>query len=107
MPLRAARAELETSLAELRELARGIHPAVLTDRGLVPAVQALAARCAVSVDVNDALDQRLPPAVETALYYAVSEALTNVDRYAAASRATVRFQLDREGIEVEIADDGR
>ena len=81
--LRAARVELHAGMAELRELARGIHPAVLTDFGLSTAVQALAVRCAVPVDVDDAIGRRLPPAIEAALYYVVSEALTNVDRYAA------------------------
>jgi PAS domain S-box-containing protein len=105
--LRAAHAELDAGLEELRELARGIHPAVLTDRGLGQAVRALVGRCAVPVALDDALGERLAPAVETALYYAVSEALTNVDRYAAASRATVRLRRDGDCVEVEVADDGR
>ena len=106
-PLHAACAELDAGLEDLRELARGIHPAVLTDSGLSPAVQALAGRCAVPVQVDDAVGQRLPPAIETALYYAVSEALTNVDRYAAASRAIVRLRRLGDSVEVEVADDGR
>ena len=105
--LHAARNELEARLEELRELARGIHPAVLTDMGLGPAVQALVGRCAVPVVLDDELGERLAPAVETALYYAVSEALTNVDRYAGASRATVRLSRDAVSVEVEVADDGR
>jgi PAS domain S-box-containing protein len=104
--LQAARAELDAGLAELRELARGIHPALLTERGLSPAVQALAARSTVPVEVHDAVGQRLPPAVETALYYAISEALTNVDRYAAASHATIRLRRQSDSVEVEVADDG-
>ena len=104
--LQEARAELSAGLAELRELARGIHPTVLTDRGLGPAVQALAARCAVPVEVDDTVAERLPAAVETALYHAVSEGLANVDRHAAASHATVCLRLDREFAEAVIADDG-
>jgi PAS domain S-box-containing protein len=105
--LATAAAELDASLAELRELARGIHPAVLTDHGLSVAVHALAARCSVPVALDDALGGRVEPAVETALYYAIAEALTNVDRYAAASSATVRLRRSDGAVEVEIADDGR
>jgi len=104
--LAAARAELDAGLAELRELARGIHPTLLTTLGLVPAVQALAARCAVPVELEQDLGERLPPAVETALYYTVSEALTNVDRYARASRATVQMRRDGDAVLVEVGDDG-
>jgi PAS domain S-box-containing protein len=108
MPLlQAARAELDAGLAELRELARGIHPTLLTSRGLIPAVQALADRSAVPVDLHDALERRPEPAVETALYYTVAEALTNVDRYAGATHATVRVRRDGDAVEVEIEDDGR
>ena len=105
--LAAARAELDGGLAELRELARGIHPTVLTTLGLIPAVQALASRCAVPVELDDELGERLAPAVETALYYTVSEALTNVDRYARASRATVQVRRDRSAVVVEVRADGR
>ena len=105
--LREARAELSAGLAELRELARGIHPTLLTDRGLGPAVQALAARCAVPVEVDDTVGERLPAAVELALYHAVSEGLGNVGRHAAASHATVCVRCDGEFAEVVIADDGR
>ena len=104
--LEAARAELDAGLAELRELARGIHPTVLTTLGLIPAVEALALRSAVPVEVDEALGERLSPAVETALYYTVSEALTNVDRYARASHATVRIRRDDGIVALEVADDG-
>src|SRR5581483_8973855 len=73
--------ELKTSLAELRELARGIHPAVLTDRGLEPALGALAARSPVPVCIDAEGGERLPAAVEIAAYYVVSEALQNVAKY--------------------------
>jgi PAS domain S-box-containing protein len=104
--LQSARAELDAGMAELRELARGIHPTLLTLRGLIPAVQALAHRTAVPVELHDALERRLDPGVETALYYTIAEALTNVDRYAGATRAIVRVRLDGDVVEVEIEDDG-
>jgi PAS domain S-box-containing protein len=104
--LAAARAELDAGLAELRELARGIHLALLTMRGLSLAVQALVNRSTVPVELDDALDRRLDPDVETALYYTVSEALTNVSRYAHATQAAVRLRLDGDTVEVDIEDDG-
>jgi PAS domain S-box-containing protein len=104
--LQSARAELDAGMAELRELARGIHPTLLTLRGLIPAVQALAHRTAVPVELHDTLERRLDPGVETALYYTIAEALTNVDRYAGATRAIVRVRLDGDAVEVEIEDDG-
>jgi PAS domain S-box-containing protein len=103
----SARAELEAGMAELRELARGIHPALLTERGLTPAVRALAGRCAVPVAFADELEDRLPPVVESGLYFTIAEALTNVDRYAGATHATVRLSQDGDGVEVAIEDDGR
>jgi PAS domain S-box-containing protein len=105
--LAAARAELDAGLAELRELARGIHPTVLTTLGLIPAVEALATRSAVPVELHETLGDRLPPPVETAFYYTVAEALTNVDRYASASHATVRIRRDGDVVALEVADDGR
>ena len=105
--LDAARAELDAGLAELRELARGIHPAVLTDRGLVPAVEALVRRSTVPVAFDEEIGPRLAPAVETALYYVIAEALTNVERYAEASCATVSVQRDADAVKVAIVDDGR
>src|SRR5207244_3271434 len=79
--LDAAAGELAQALEELRELARGIHPAVLTDRGLAPALTALARRVPLPVDVSCPGGERLPPAVEEAAYYAVSESLANVLKY--------------------------
>jgi signal transduction histidine kinase len=104
--LEQASAELARALAELREIARGIHPAVLTERGLEPAVRALADRCPVDVEVAVALPERLPANVEEAAYYVVAEALANVLKYAGAS--SVRISVGREDgtARVEVTDDG-
>jgi signal transduction histidine kinase len=98
--------ELKTSLAELRELARGLHPAVLTDRGLEPAIEALARRAPVPVLVDVDVGRRLPAGVETAAYYLVSEALANVAKYARATTATVTIRRADGRMTVEVADDG-
>jgi signal transduction histidine kinase len=98
-------AELQASLDELRELARGIHPAVLSDRGLGPALEALASRAPVPVTVRAGAGE-LPPAVETAIYFVVSEALANVAKYAQATQATVTVERDGGTVTAEIADDG-
>jgi signal transduction histidine kinase len=105
--LDSSSAELQASLDELRELARGIHPAVLTDRGLEPALQALAGRAPVPVDVTCAPPAQLPPAVETAIYFVAAEALTNVAKYAQAEHATVAVTGCDGAVVVEVADDGR
>jgi signal transduction histidine kinase len=97
--------ELDHALRELRELARGIHPAVLTDQGLAAAVRTLAQRAAVPVTVTST-DERAPAHVETAAYFVVSEALANVAKYAHASRATVDLARDNGDLRVEITDDG-
>jgi signal transduction histidine kinase len=97
--------ELQTSLNELRELARGIHPAVLTDRGLEPALHSLAERAPVPVTVDAAVG-RLPGAVECAAYFVASEALQNVAKYAHATRATVAVRRRDGRVVVEVADDG-
>jgi PAS domain S-box-containing protein len=104
--LRSAAEELSKGLEELRELARGIHPAVLTDRGLHAAVDNLAARSPLPVDVSGLPDERLPADVEAAAYYVVSEALTNVARYADASSATVSISFADGVARVEVTDDG-
>jgi signal transduction histidine kinase len=90
--LAAARKEVSESLEELRELARGIHPAVL-DRGLGTALESLAMRSRTPVTVAVDLDERLPGAVELAAYFVASEALANVGKYAEASRATIRVSV--------------
>jgi len=101
-----AQAELETSLAELRELARGIHPAVLTERGLEPALQALVSRAPLPVTLETQAGQRLPGPVESAAYFVVSEALANVAKYALASHATVAVRQVNGSVSVEVSDDG-
>ena len=98
--------ELKLGLAELRELARGIHPAVLTERGLEPALEGLAARAPFPVSVHAELDDRLPPEIESAAYFIVSEALTNVAKYADATEAEVTVVCDEGRVVIEIRDDG-
>jgi signal transduction histidine kinase len=98
--------ELALGLEELRELARGIHPAILTDRGLTPAVEALATRATLPVEVHGMPSERLPEAIEAAAFYVVSEALANVAKYASASRARVEVALDDGLLVVEVSDDG-
>ena len=104
--LASAGDELESALEELRELARGIHPAVLTDRGLGTALQTLANRAPVPVELGELPDERLPEAVELAAYFVVAEALTNVAKYAEASHATVQVERHNGRVVVEVADDG-
>ena len=93
-------------LSELRRLAAGIHPAILTDRGLGAAVQSLASRLPLSVSVARTPDVRLPPAVEASVYFFVSEALTNVVKHAQADSATVSVDACNGGLTVEVSDDG-
>jgi signal transduction histidine kinase len=99
------REELREALEELRELARGIHPAILSDRGLRPALEAVAARSTVPVKLS-APDERLPAQVEAAIYYVVSEALTNVAKYAQASSVTVEVASTEGRVVLAVADDG-
>jgi signal transduction histidine kinase len=104
--LESAREELRTALAELRELARGIHPAILTDQGLGPALEALAARTPIPVDLGAMPAERLPASVEAAAYFVVAESLTNVTKYAHAGRASVTIARDDGFAVVEVRDDG-
>ena len=103
--LEAARDELAAALDELRELARGIHPAVLTDRGLPAALETLATRSAIPIEIETPVEE-LPRGVAAAAYYVIAEALANVAKYAGASYATVRVGRDDERAVVEVADDG-
>jgi len=93
------------AIDELRTLAAGMHPAILTARGLFPAVQALARRSPVPVTVHGDVPDRLDPAIEANAYYFVSEALTNVAKHAHASRIDVRLRLD-DDLSVIVSDDG-
>jgi signal transduction histidine kinase len=97
--------ELRLSLAELRELARGIHPAVL-NHGLEPALQSLAGQATVPTDVAYAAEGELPERVELAAYFVTSEALANVGKYARASSASIEVTRAGGGLVVRIADDG-
>jgi signal transduction histidine kinase len=102
----AAAAEAANATAELRELARGLHPAILSDRGLGPALETLAARAPCPVELDLRASDRFPAPVEVAAYYVVAEALTNVAKYAEATAARVCVD-ERDGMAVvEIADDG-
>jgi signal transduction histidine kinase len=99
-------AKLAVALAELRELARGIHPAILTDRGLGPALEALASRAPVPVTAEVDVDERLSAAIEAAAYFVVAEALTNVVKYARATEARIEVRREGETVFVEVDDDG-
>ena len=104
--LTAAQDQLANALAELRELARGIHPAILTDRGLGPALEGLVARAPVPVEITDLPEERLAAPVEAAAYYVVAEAITNVAKYAQASTVTVSVRRENGHATVVVADDG-
>ena len=104
--LETAGQELDSALAELRELARGIHPAVLTDRGLATALETLASRAPVPVELAELPAERLPEAVELAAYFVVAEGLTNVAKYANATHATVGVERENGRLVVEVTDDG-
>ncbi|MEN3280905.1 MAG: hypothetical protein V7607_2045 [Solirubrobacteraceae bacterium] len=101
-----AREEAELAVKDLRDLARGIHPAVLSDLGLAAALEALAARAPVPVQVSGVPSDALPPAVEAAAYFVTAEALTNVAKYAHASECSVCLSLEDGRLRVEIRDDG-
>ncbi len=104
--LDAAEQELARSLAELRELARGIHPAILTQNGLGAALRSLAERSAVPVELRSAPERRLPPEIEATAYFFVSEALANVTKHAEASRAWIAAEDGGERLTIEVRDDG-
>ncbi|MEU9347769.1 histidine kinase [Streptomyces sp. NPDC048278] len=104
-----AQEQAEKALTELRQVVRGIHPPILSDRGLAGAVRALAAGSGLDVAVDDGgLDQgvRAPAAVEAAAYFAVAESLTNVAKYSGVSRAEVRLVRVRRGLRVRVRDEG-
>jgi signal transduction histidine kinase len=103
--LSSAGRELDLALEELRELARGLHPAALADHGLTRALEGLATRLPLDVDV-DVLEERLPEHIEATAYYIASESLTNVVKHAAAVSASLRIARDDDVLRIEVRDDG-
>jgi signal transduction histidine kinase len=104
--LAAARTEIAVSLAELRDLARGLHPAVVSDHGLAVAVESLVARAPVPVRLIIDLDGRVGEDVEVAAYYVVCESLANIGKHARATAASVELDRQDGRIVVEVVDDG-
>ncbi len=102
-----AHEEAKRALQDLRDLARGIHPAVLTDHGLEAALPALAARCPVPARVDVAVAPRPTPSVESAAYFVVAEALTNVARHAQATSVVIAARRDGDVLTIDVRDDGR
>ena len=98
--------ELEDAIADLRALTRAIHPAIVDDAGLRGALESLAERPGVAVDLQVDFDERLPAAVEVAAYYVVAEALTNINKHANAASATVRAAVVDEVLRVSVSDEG-
>ena len=98
--------ESKVAMRELRDLVRGIHPSVLSDRGLDAALSGLAERASVPVEIRGSVGERLPPAVETAAYYVVAETLTNAGRHSGASAAHVELRREPGELVVAIGDDG-
>ena len=101
-----ARREIASSLSELREIARGIHPAVVSGHGLAVALEQLAARAPLPVELDVAIDTRLPERLEVAAYYVVSESLTNIAKHAQAKTARVSVVQDEKELVLEVVDDG-
>jgi signal transduction histidine kinase len=104
--LERARGEIDRSLDELRQIAQGIHPAVVSGHGLAVAVEQLAARAPVPVRLNVEIEERLPEALEVAAYYIVAETLANVGKHAQAATATVEVTRGNGRINIEVCDDG-
>ncbi len=102
----SAFANAKEAVVELRDLAAGIHPAVLSQRGLDAALESLASRSTVPVELESELEERLPSAVETAAYFVVAEALTNVTKYADATHARVEVRRENGAAVVDVRDDG-
>jgi signal transduction histidine kinase len=98
--------KLSTALDELRDLAQGIHPGILTDRGLAPALQSLAGRAPLRTACEIELPERAPSSVEAVAYFVIAEALTNVLKYAKAQSATIRARYEGDQLVVEMQDDG-
>lgn len=105
--LDALTTEANRAVVELRELARGIHPAELAEGGLRPALRALARRSAVPVDLDVRVDGRFPEQVESAAYFVVAEALTNAAKHADAAQVSVSVSVEAEVVRIRVGDDGR
>ncbi len=105
--LESAREELNASLEELRNIARGIHPAILSDHGLSVALESLAARAPVRVTLDVELPERPGPQLEVAAYYLIAEGLTNVAKYAEAESAKIEIMRENGSLIVELTDDGK
>jgi signal transduction histidine kinase len=97
---------LTSVVEELREMSRGIHPAILTEGGLSPAMEALALRSSVPVKLNVRCERRLPDGIEVAAYYVVSEALTNAAKHADASRVLIDLHVEEGTLCLSVVDDG-
>src|SRR4051794_18194678 len=102
----AAFEQVQAGLRDLRELAAGIHPSVLTHRGLRAALEVLATRSAVVVELDEVPEERLPSAVETTAYFVVAEALTNASKHAHCDFAEVSVRVNGDAVVVEVRDDG-
>lgn len=102
-----ARADARAALEELRDLARGIHPPLLTDRGLGPAIEALASTTPVAVDLRCELDTRPSPGVEAAAYFVAAETIANAAKHAAATHVSINVMRDDDRLCIEVRDDGR
>jgi signal transduction histidine kinase len=98
--------ELALGLQEIRELASGLHPSLLSERGLTPALEALALRAPVPVELLIELEARLPEQVEAAAYYVVAEGLANAHKHAGASQVVVEARVENETLLVQVRDDG-
>jgi signal transduction histidine kinase len=105
--IEAAHDEAVAALTELREFVRGLHPAVLDDRGLDAAISGIAARAPLSVRVRVDVEPRCSPAIEAIAYFTVSEALTNVAKHASATRAAVTLRRTGDRLHIAVTDDGR
>ena len=105
--LAGAHEDAKTALSELRDLARGIHPAILTDRGLDAAVSALAVRCPVPCTVAIDVPARLPAAIESAAYFTIAEALANVAKHSGAARCEISGRIEGAMLVIKVHDDGR
>ena len=102
----AAMDQVQAGLRDLRDLAAGIHPSILSDRGLGAALEALASRAPIAVELGDVPRDRLPASVETTAYFVVAEALTNAAKHARCSFAEVEVRLERPWAVVRVRDDG-